>query len=216
MNEDDKKKALDIFGSIVAGALAYASNRRADGGKKAQENIENTDPDIARPGELVMAIEDIDGSGINDDIKKGKIYTVNGYHLGSYNLVECGAVYNPYLGEEASQWFAADKFEKVIPLPAVTTKSPYDSIPDHGDSFESKAKRCAMGDVESMLWMFREFRGRLTKEYKNLEEDCAGAFGEDKQKNSLMNTRFIGITPISTSASNSPDRIRERAAAVPS
>ena len=61
--------------------------------------------------------------------------------------------------------------EKLIPLPAVVPKSRYDKIPGTGNSFESKAKKCAMGDPQAMLWMFRELRSRLTDAYRALEAD---------------------------------------------
>lgn len=111
MEKKDKEKLLEILTPIAAGAMAYAATRRSLAKKKAQEN---RDPNIAEPGERVMAIEDISGGGIGDNIKKGSIYTVKSYHKGSYNLKECDAFYNPYLGETSAQWFAADKFQRVV------------------------------------------------------------------------------------------------------
>lgn len=37
--------------------------------------------------------------------------------------------------------------------------------------FEDRAKRCAMGDLQSMLWMFRKFREKLTEGYLALEAE---------------------------------------------
>lgn len=70
----------------------------------------------------------------------------------------------------------------VIPLPAVFKKSPYDSIPDQGEGFETMAKRCAMGDEEAMFWMFYEFESRLTEAYRSLEKAYVRQPGEENLK----------------------------------
>lgn len=109
MDKDDRERLIKKAIPVAAGAFAFAVSRRS----LAKEQVEDENRNTAGPGEKVMAVEDINGDGINDYIWKGNVYTVNSYHLGAYNLKECGAVYNPYLGETAAQWFQADKFLKV-------------------------------------------------------------------------------------------------------
>lgn len=90
---------------------------------------------------------------------------------------------------------SVNDFQKTVysigsnPLPAVFLPSPYNEIPDNDESFESRAKRCAMGDLGSMFWMFKEFQNRLPEAYKVLEMVCIRDFSEEniKKLNDYLN-----------------------------
>lgn len=73
-------------------------------------------------------------------------------------------------------------------FPAVDRKSVYSGIPCEGTSFESAAKRCAMGDVDSMFWMFEEFAGRLSAECRELEGAC---LADPSEENTRLLERWL-------------------------
>lgn len=135
MDKQDREKLIKKAVPVAVGALAYAAGRRAIA---KEEECEEKDDNIADRGEKVMAAEDIGGDGVNDSIIKGNIYTVNSYHMGAYNLKECGAVYNPYLGETAAQWFRADRFIRM---------ENEDSIQQVRDVIECRAARKPFEDA---------------------------------------------------------------------
>lgn len=135
MDKADRDKLIKKAVPVAVGALAYVTSRRAIA---KEEECEEKDDNIADRGEKVMAAEDIGGDGVNDSIIKGNIYTVNSYHMGAYNLKECGAVYNPYLGGTAAQWFQADRFIRM---------ENEDSIQQVRDVIECRAARKPFEDA---------------------------------------------------------------------
>ena len=124
-DEQDVGKVIDkqdvgmkrtLLGAAVFGAIYVADRFGHDGQflgarKKARKDRE---PNIAEPGEKVIAIEDIDGHGVFNNIKKGGIYTVRSYRNGYYCFMECETVYNPYLGKRVAQVFNANKIKRNI------------------------------------------------------------------------------------------------------
>lgn len=114
IEERDEERLWKFFGIVVGGALVCAADQLRRGVLPVRKKVQE-DPDIAKPGEKVIALEDIDGGGVNDYIRQGDIYTVSRYSGGYYYFKECGAVYNPYLGEDASQVFNAKKFKRLEP-----------------------------------------------------------------------------------------------------
>ena len=97
MEEIDKKMAIALAKHLL----------------KSQIDNRHTEypPGVAKYGEKVVSlIHDQDSS-----IERGEIFTVNSFHLDSYNFKECPAEYNPYLGEDAARWFSEKYFMPVGP-----------------------------------------------------------------------------------------------------
>lgn len=110
MEENKEKRISKVLAPLVLATGAYLHHRSDEKKKKLQESW---GPDIALPGEKVIAIEDVSSDGIGDSIKKGTICTVRWYREGEYSFEGHGAVYNPYLGEYCGQSFLAKHFRKL-------------------------------------------------------------------------------------------------------
>lgn len=90
--------------------------------------------------------------------------------------------------EKCSEWNTSSVQNKEYSLITEKAKSPYKWIPNNAESFESRSKRCAMGDLESMFWMFQEFRRRLTDTYKALEKKYITNTTDENRE--LLNSYF--------------------------
>lgn len=105
---------LDV--GLLGGIIAVKAVLDHDDKKYYRKVRNEKGEDIAIKGEKVIAIEDVDGDGIMDDVRKGDIFTVKSYSLHSdeYTFEECGTRYDPYLGEYVGQRFRSKHFKRYM------------------------------------------------------------------------------------------------------
>ena len=113
MTEKGKRRLESVLAGAAIGGATVLQAKQDQKRREREAAWEAAHPGIARPGQKVVALEDVSGDGIFEDIVKGRTYTVKSLGLDTYTFEECGPAYNPYLGEEGTPVFNWKYFRKL-------------------------------------------------------------------------------------------------------